>query len=75
MLDLSNVTENDKVADLGTGDGRIAIAFAKKGALVDGFELDEKLVSKSQKKCNKGKSRRKSYNIKREFLGCRFVIL
>ncbi len=67
MLDLSNVAENDKVADLGTGDGRIAIAFAKKGALVDGFELDEKLVSKSQKNVIKEKVEEKVTILKENF--------
>lgn len=48
MVELSRVLPGDKVADLGSGDGRIAIEFGKKGALVTGFELDSGLVSKSQ---------------------------
>lgn len=48
MVELSDVLPGDKVADLGSGDGRIAIEFGKKGALVTGFELDSGLVLKSQ---------------------------
>lgn len=48
MVEFSRVVPGDKVADLGSGDGRIAIEFAKLGALVTGFELDSGLVSKSQ---------------------------
>lgn len=47
MVELSSVQGFDKVADLGSGDGRISIAFAKKRALVTGFEIDEGLVEKS----------------------------
>ncbi len=48
MIELSKVKEGEKVADLGSGDGRIAIAFAKSGALVDGFELDEERIKESR---------------------------
>jgi len=47
MVDLSKVKRREKVADLGSGDGRIAIAFAQKGASVDAFELDCDLVEES----------------------------
>jgi len=48
MVELSGVVPGDKVADLGSGDGRIAVEFGKQGALVTGFELDSGLVLKSQ---------------------------
>lgn len=48
MLELAKVTKHDMVADLGSGDGRISIEFAKNDCHVDGFELDPKLVSKSK---------------------------
>jgi SAM-dependent methyltransferase len=41
MLDLANVRENDFVIDLGSGDGRIAIAAAKdRGARAMGVDID-----------------------------------
>lgn len=49
MVTLSKPKKGELVADLGAGDGRIAIAFAKKGALVDAFELDQNLIEKIQK--------------------------
>lgn len=45
MLDLAGVTAEDVVYDLGSGDGRIAIAAAQKyGARGVGFELDPDLI-------------------------------
>lgn len=49
MLTLAEVTENDVVYDLGSGDGRIVIAAAKEfGARGVGIELDEALVRKAR---------------------------
>ena len=46
MLALANVTKDDVVYDLGSGDGRIAILAAQKyGARAVGIELDPKLVA------------------------------
>jgi len=47
MVELSKIKIGQRVADLGSGDGRIAIEFARAGALVEGFELDEKLIKTS----------------------------
>ena len=47
MVELSKIKKNQRVADLGSGDGRIGIEFARTGAYVDGFELDEKLIETS----------------------------
>ena len=45
MLQLANVTANDVVYDLGSGDGRIPIIAAQKyGARAVGVEIDPKLV-------------------------------
>jgi SAM-dependent methyltransferase len=46
MLQLANVTRDDVVYDLGSGDGRIVILAAQKyGARGVGIELDSKLVA------------------------------
>ena len=50
MLKLANVTANDVVYDLGSGDGRIPIAAAKKyGARGVGIELDPELIKTANK--------------------------
>lgn len=41
---LVDVTEKDTVIDLGSGDGKILLACAKKGATVIGYELNPVLV-------------------------------
>src|SRR5438874_10590340 len=49
MLELAGTGPEDLVVDLGSGDGRIVIAAARKfGARGLGIELDEKLVAASR---------------------------
>jgi precorrin-6B methylase 2 len=48
MLDLARVTAQDYVVDLGSGDGRIVIAAAKRGARALGIEYDTNLVALSE---------------------------
>lgn len=48
MIELAGVTKNDVVYDLGSGDGRIVIAAAKKGAKAIGFEIDGDLFKESR---------------------------
>ncbi|HXT68629.1 MAG TPA: methyltransferase domain-containing protein [Vicinamibacterales bacterium] len=47
MLDLAQVKADDVVYDLGSGDGRIVIAAAKRGARGVGIEMDPALVKKA----------------------------
>jgi hypothetical protein len=47
MLQLADVTANDVLWDLGSGDGRIVIAAAKRGATASGFEIDPNLIRES----------------------------
>lgn len=47
MVELADVKEDDFGADLGSGDGRISIAFGKAGVPMDGYEIDEVLRNKS----------------------------
>jgi precorrin-6B methylase 2 len=49
MLDMAQVTPNDVVFDLGSGDGRTVIAAAKRGARAVGIEYDANMVALSQK--------------------------
>ena len=48
MLDLAKVTSDDFVIDLGSGDGRMVIAAAKRGAHALGVEFDSNMVKLSQ---------------------------
>jgi tRNA1(Val) A37 N6-methylase TrmN6 len=53
MIEISKVQKGDKVVELGSGDGRIVIGFAKKGAIVEGFEINPILVYMSRRKIKK----------------------
>lgn len=55
MLEMAEVKPGMKVAELGSGDGRIVIAFAKAGAEVDGFEINPVLSLWSLYKVKKNK--------------------
>jgi SAM-dependent methyltransferase len=49
MLAMAQVSDKDFVIDLGSGDGRIVIAAAKRGARAHGVEYDEKLLAVSRR--------------------------
>lgn len=48
MLDLAGVGPGDRLIDLGSGDGRIVIEAAKRGASGLGVEIDPGLVARAQ---------------------------
>jgi ubiquinone/menaquinone biosynthesis C-methylase UbiE len=48
MLDIAKVTPNDFVIDLGSGDGRMVIAAAKRGARALGVEFNPEMVKLSR---------------------------
>ena len=49
MLDLANVTAKDSLVDLGSGDGRLVIAAAQRGAKAHGIEYNPELVERAQR--------------------------
>jgi precorrin-6B methylase 2 len=49
MLELAGVTARDFVIDLGSGDGRLVIAAAKRGARALGVEYDAEMVALSKR--------------------------
>jgi tRNA G37 N-methylase Trm5 len=55
IVKISGAKKDDKVVDLGSGDGRIVIAFAKKGAVIHGYEINPFLVLASRIKIRKNK--------------------
>ncbi|HVE50044.1 MAG TPA: methyltransferase domain-containing protein [Casimicrobiaceae bacterium] len=48
MLDLAKVRAGDRLIDLGSGDGRIVLAAAQRGAIGLGIEIDARLVEQSR---------------------------
>ena len=53
MVEMAGVKKGDVVYDMGSGDGRIVIAAAKKGARAIGFEIDGDLVKESRENIRK----------------------
>jgi SAM-dependent methyltransferase len=53
MLDLAKVTKDDLVMDLGSGDGRLVISAAKRGARAIGVEYNPDLVELSKRNAEK----------------------
>ncbi|HYK88175.1 MAG TPA: class I SAM-dependent methyltransferase [Acidobacteriota bacterium] len=53
MLDMAKVTSSDYVIDLGSGDGRIVIAAAKRGARALGVEYNPDMVELSKRNAQK----------------------
>ncbi len=49
MLDMAEVKRGDRVVDLGSGDGQIAIAAAKRGARARGIEFNPDMVALSRR--------------------------
>jgi len=50
MLDLARLTPDDRLVDLGSGDGVVVIAAARRGARARGIEYDRRLVALSKRK-------------------------
>jgi hypothetical protein len=62
MLDMAKVTASDTLIDLGSGDGRIVIAAAKRGARAVGIEYNPDMVELSRRNALKaGVSGRASF--------------
>ena len=50
VIELAEVMPGMKVIDLGSGDGRVVLEFAKHGAIVHGFEIKPELIERSRKR-------------------------
>lgn len=53
MLDIADVNPGDYVIDLGSGDGRIVIAAAKRGATGHGVDLDPQRIKEARNNANR----------------------
>lgn len=49
MLDMAKLTPQDRLVDLGSGDGRLVITAARRGATARGIEFNPDLVALSQR--------------------------
>jgi cyclopropane fatty-acyl-phospholipid synthase-like methyltransferase len=49
MAEMAGITPGEKAADLGSGDGRVLIALARKGAESHGYEVNPVLVLLSRR--------------------------
>lgn len=49
-LVLADLERDERFVDLGSGDGRVVLEFAKQGIRSDGFELKEHLVQKARQR-------------------------
>ena len=57
MLEMAKCTAHDVVIDLGSGDGRVVITAAKRGARAMGVEYDPSLVEPPAKCRRRGRQR------------------
>lgn len=55
IIKLANPKKGDKIVELGSGNGGVVIALAKKGAKVEGYEINPLLVFISRKRIKKQK--------------------
>lgn len=61
IIEFADVKKNEKIAELGSGDGRIVIELAKKGAIAHGFEINPLLVLYSRKKIKEAKLEKNAF--------------
>ncbi len=67
MLELADVKAGEKTIDLGAGDGKVVIAFAKKGAKAFGVEIDETLTELAKHNIKKNGLEEKAFIIRGDF--------
>lgn len=68
ILELSNIKRGQRTVDLGSGDGKIVIEFAKKGAEAHGFEINPFLVWLSRMRIRKLKLENKAFIHQKNFM-------
>ncbi len=61
LLSMLQIKKNELAADLGSGDGRVVIALAKKGAIAHGYELNPLLVWIARRKIKKAGLEKKAF--------------
>lgn len=74
IIELSNIQAGQKAVDLGSGDGRIVIAFAKAGAIAYGYEINPILVWLSKRKIKKEGLQDKAFIYQKSFWDANFSL-
>tara|TARA_Y100000031_G_scaffold123901_1_gene139406 strand:+ start:277 stop:780 length:504 start_codon:yes stop_codon:yes gene_type:complete len=67
MIKFSKIKKGEKVADLGSGNGKIVIEFAKRGIEAHGFEVNPFLVWFSRRKIKKLNLEKKAFIHQKNF--------
>ena len=67
ILEFAEVKEGVKVVDLGSGDGRMILEFAKKGAICVGYEHKEHLVEKTKQRIKDAGLEEKAFVYQEDF--------
>ena len=67
IIEFSKVKKKEKVADLGSGNGKIVIEFAKRGIEAHGFEINPFLVWLSRRKIKKLNLEKKAFIHRKNF--------
>lgn len=67
MIEFSKVKKGEKVADLGSGNGKIVIEFAKMGIEAHGFEINPFFVWLSRRKIKKLNLEKKAFIHRKNF--------
>lgn len=67
MIEMANLTSADFLVDLGSGDGRIVIAAAKKGIRAEGVEFNPDMVEYSKKNAEREGVADKTEFVKADF--------
>lgn len=67
IMEFADVQSGMKMCDLGSGDGRIVIECAKKGAYACGYELSNSRVLLSQKNINRENLKNVAFIVQKDF--------
>ncbi len=72
LVSISGVNAGEKVVDIGSGDGRIVIAFATQGAIAHGYEINPLLVWWSRRQIRKRGLEKQAYIYQKNFWNADF---
>ena len=72
MVAMANIQPGERMVDLGSGDGRIVIAFAQAGAEAHGYEINPSLVFWSRLNIRRLGLHKKAFIHWRSFNACDF---
>jgi hypothetical protein len=72
MLDIAHLAPQDRLVDLGSGDGAIVIAAARRGARARGIEYDRRLVELSKRRAQGAGVTRRTTFVRGDIFGTDF---